>query len=163
MRALMTLMPVAPFRATHLTSGAWNIQEQHIAPAMGLLAHLVERDRDHRRPDVSLLPARLSYDILGTLPVDTCETEVRVLRPGRTVELVEATLSHDGRAALVLRAWLLATRDTTALAGHSLAPIPTPQDRAVAASGPAPTPTCWAVSRCRHSPAWLDSSTSPTG
>ena len=112
------------FRATHLTSGAWNIQEQHIAPAMGLLAHLVERDRDHRRPDVSLLPARLSYDILGTLPVDTCETEVRVLRPGRTVELVEATLSHDGRAALVLRAWLLATRDTTALAGHSLAPIP---------------------------------------
>ncbi len=31
------------FRATHLTSGAWNIQEQHIAPAMGLLAHLVER------------------------------------------------------------------------------------------------------------------------
>ena len=116
------------FRATHLTSGAWNIQEQHIAPAMGLLAHLVERDRDHRRPDVSLLPARLSYDILGTLPVDTCETEVRVLRPERTVELVEATLSHDGRAALVLRAWLLATRDTTALAGHSLAPIPRPQD-----------------------------------
>ena len=37
---------------------------------MGLLAHLVERDRDHRRPDLALLPARLSYDILGTLPVD---------------------------------------------------------------------------------------------
>ena len=29
---------------------------------------------------------RLSYDILGTLPMDACDVEVRVLRPGRTIE-----------------------------------------------------------------------------
>ncbi len=39
------------FRATEHVGGAWNIEEQHIAPAFGLLAHVVECDRDARRSD----------------------------------------------------------------------------------------------------------------
>ncbi|WP_235950590.1 thioesterase family protein [Phycicoccus flavus] len=116
----------ARFRATDATSGAWREDEQHISPALGLLAHVVERDRDGRRSD-GLVLARLSYDILGVVPVAEVETSVRVLRPGRTIELVEATLSHAGRAVVVLRAWLLATRDTAAVAGTSLPGIPPPE------------------------------------
>src|ERR1700759_1681336 len=91
------------FRATHHVGGAWQLDEQHIAPALGLLVHLVERDRDRRRTD-GLIVGRLSYDILGTIPVSEFETTVTVVRAGRSIELVEATLVHAGRTAVQLRA-----------------------------------------------------------
>ncbi|WP_046658448.1 thioesterase family protein [Lysobacter capsici] len=110
------------FRATEQVGGGWNPAEQHIAPAFGLLAHAVEADRDARRDD-GLRLARLSYDILGVLPIDVVDIEVAVLRPGRTIELVEARLSHAGRVAVILRAWLMQDYDTAAWAGSTLPPI----------------------------------------
>jgi len=115
------------FHATAHVSGAWNEAEQHIAPALGLLAHVIETDRDSRRDD-GLVIARLSYDILGTVPVGTVATTVEVLRPGRTIELVEATLSYEGRAVVRARAWLMQTRPTGELAGSTLHSIPSPED-----------------------------------
>ena len=115
------------FRATGHVSGAWDPGDQHIAPALGLLVHLVERDRDRRRGD-GLVVARLSFDILGTVPVDVVDTTVTVVRPGRSIELVEATLGHDGRAAVLLRAWLLRPGDTTELYAAPLPGIPAPAD-----------------------------------
>jgi Acyl-CoA thioesterase C-terminal domain/Acyl-CoA thioesterase N-terminal domain len=117
------------FRATEHVGGAWALDEQHVAPALGLLAHVVEADRDARRDD-GLVVARLSYDILGTMPVDEVETAVRVLRPGRTIELVEATLTHAGRPAVVLRAWLMRPGDTAALSGSDLPRMPGPPELA---------------------------------
>jgi hypothetical protein len=111
------------FRPTEHVSGGWNTAEQHIAPPMGLLAHAIETDRDARRGN-DLRLARLSYDILGTLPMEVVEVEVEVIRPGRTIELVEARLRHGGRTGLTLRAWLLDRRDTAAIAGGTLASIP---------------------------------------
>ena len=113
------------FRATEHVGGAWDPREQHIAPALGLLAHVVERDRDARRAD-GMLVGRLSYDILGTVPIDVVDTAVRVVRPGRTIELVEATLSHAGRAVVVLRAWLLRPAATDHLHGSALPRLPPP-------------------------------------
>lgn len=114
------------FRATDAVSGAWREDEQHIAPALGLLAHLVEVDHHARRGD--LVIARLSYDILGTMAVDVVETSVAVLRAGRTIELVEARMSQAGRDTVLLRAWLLDSRDTAALAGTPLPRLPDPDD-----------------------------------
>lgn len=116
------------FRATSHVSGAWNVAEQHIAPALGLLTHVVERDRDDRRPELVL--GRLSFDILGVLPVDVVDTTVRVVRPGRTIELVEATLGHHGRTAVLLRAWLMQPRDTAPLAAPGLPRITPPAQMA---------------------------------
>jgi hypothetical protein len=115
------------FRATTHVSGAWRTEEQHIAPALGLLAHVVEADRDARRGD-GLAICRLSYDILGTIPVDVVDACVTILRPGRTIELVEARLGHAGRDAVVLRAWLMEPRDTAELAGTPLASIAAPEE-----------------------------------
>jgi len=118
------------FHPTRHVSGAWNTDEQHIAPSIGLLTHVVERDRDRRRDD-GLVIARLSFDILGTLPVDRVETSVQVVRPGRTIELVEATLVHDDRPAVRMRAWLMREGDTAALAGSPFPPIPAPEEMPV--------------------------------
>lgn len=115
------------FHPTEHVSGGWNTAEQHVAPGMGLLAHAVEADRDARRDD-GLVVGRLGYDILGTLPMDEVEVEVHVVRPGRTIELVEATLSHGGRPTLRLRAWLLQRHDSSALAGSPVQPLAPPED-----------------------------------
>src|SRR5690625_3941154 len=115
------------YRATEHVSGAWKVTEQHIAPALGLLAHVVESDRDGRGRD-DLVIGRVSYDILGVLPIDTMQTSVRVLRPGRTIELVEARLRHDDRDAVILRAWLMRPQDRRALAGTSFPRIPSLDD-----------------------------------
>ncbi|KQR17880.1 thioesterase [Cellulomonas sp. Leaf334] len=111
------------FAPTGLVSGGWDPGEQHIAPALGLLAHVVETERTH-----GLQLARLSYDILGTLPIEPVQVHVEVLRPGRTIELVQATLSHDGRAAVVVRAWLLQAYETSPIAGGPLPAVPGPDD-----------------------------------
>lgn len=110
------------FRASEHTTGAWSVDEQHIGPALGLLVHAVEQDRDARRDD-GLVIARLSYDILGVIPVDEMDVTVRVVRPGRTIELVEAALTHAGRDAVLLRAWLMAGTDTEQISGTSFASI----------------------------------------
>lgn len=115
------------YRASPQVGGAWEAGTQHIAPALGLLAHSVEVDRDSRRDD-ELLLGRLSYDILGTLPVGEVELRVEVLRPGRSIELVQATLSHEGRPAVLLRAWLMQRSDTRELGATPLASIRGPED-----------------------------------
>jgi acyl-CoA thioesterase len=115
------------FRATEHVGGAWDVRDQHIAPALGLLAHSIEADCRTRRGD-DLVIGRLSYDILGTIPVDEVQLEVEMLRPGRTIELVQATLRHAGRAAVLLRAWLMRPGDTAGLQGTPLPSIRGPEE-----------------------------------
>ncbi|WP_089249710.1 thioesterase family protein [Rhodococcoides kyotonense] len=126
MSYFVRLSPSA-FRATEHVGGAWDIATQHIAPALGLLVHAVEQDRDARRDD-RLVVARLSYDIMGTVPIADVDVTVTVVRPGRTIELVEAVLEHDGRAAVRLRAWLMQPGVTDAVAGSALPRIAPPDD-----------------------------------
>ena len=110
------------------TEGAWNLTEQHIAPALGLLTHLVERHCDERGDDFAI--ARLCFDILGPLPIEPFEADVRVVRSGRTVELMEASISHNLRTVVVLRAWLLKPHATESLAATALPRIASPLDMA---------------------------------
>lgn len=119
------------FLPTADVGGAWTVAEQHVAPSFGLLAHLVEADHAARRAAAgqdALVVSRLSFDILGVLPLEEVAVEVSVRRPGRTVELVEAVLAHAGRPAIVLRAWLLAPGETEAVAGSDLPRIPGPDE-----------------------------------
>lgn len=113
------------FRATDEVSGAWDVRHQHIAPALGLLVHAVESDRDRRRTD-GLLVGRLSFDILGTVPVEEFEIGTSVLRPGRTIELVEATMRHGGRDVVRLRAWLVQSGGTGTISGTPFPPMKSP-------------------------------------
>ncbi len=115
------------FEPSEHVGGAWDRATQHIAPALGVLAHEVETDRDRRRSD-GLVLTRLSYDILGTVPIEAIDVEVEVLRPGRTIELVQATARYAGRAVVILRAWLAEPYATAALAGTDLPRIAPPDE-----------------------------------
>ncbi|MGN6751017.1 MAG: thioesterase family protein [Intrasporangium sp.] len=102
--------------------GAWRPDEQHMAPVGGLIAHAIETHEP--RPELQL--ARISYDILGIMPARPSTIAVRTLRPGRTIELVEATMSVDDRPVVRARAWRLATGDSSGAAGLELEPMPGP-------------------------------------
>src|SRR5512142_2793015 len=64
-----------------------------MAPMSGLLAHALER----HEPNPTLTLARVSYDILGLIRLAPTEVRVRTVRPGRTIQLLEAVAAVDGR------------------------------------------------------------------
>ena len=112
------------FAPTVHVQGAWRDDEQHMAPVGGLLTHVI--DRHEPREEMQL--ARVSFDILGVIPARPSRVSVRTTRPGRSIELVEATLSVDGRAAVRANAWRLAAHDSSPAAGVEFEPMPGPQD-----------------------------------
>lgn len=111
------------YLATEHTGGAWDITEQHIAPTIGLIAHLMEADFAARRDDEMHL-ARISYDIFGTMPVAEVSYETRVLRAGRTIELLEVSLFCEGRQIVAARGWFMAPGETSTFAGSDFPAIP---------------------------------------
>lgn len=106
-------LDAARFQPTAHAQGAWNDQEQHMAPVSGLLAHALER----HEPRHDLVMARVTYEILGLIPLEPTTLRVRTTRPGRTIELLEAVASVGGRDVVRAQAWRLATQETTAVAG----------------------------------------------
>lgn len=93
--------------------GAWNPNEQHMAPAGGILAH--ELARFNPRPELRI--GRIGYDILGLIPFGEFFIETKVIRGGKTIELLESTMIANGRPCIVARAWRMQTQDTHAIAG----------------------------------------------
>jgi hypothetical protein len=112
------------FEPTIHVQGAWNDHEQHMAPVSGLLAHALER----HAPREELRLARVSYDILGLIPLEATTVRTRTVRPGRTIELVEAVASAGGREVVRARAWRLARQETAEVAGGLPPPLP-PRER----------------------------------
>jgi hypothetical protein len=117
------------FRPTEHTGGGWDPDEQHISPMNGLVLHEVERFVA-ARPDDGLQVGRIGVDILGVLPLEEFEIAVEVLRPGRTIELLEATVTSGGRAAVRTRVWRMSTGDTAAVAGGAPPALARPEDAA---------------------------------
>jgi hypothetical protein len=112
------------FLPTLNAQGAWNAHEQHMAPVSGLLAHCLTRHQP--RPDLAL--ARVTYEILGLIPAIPTTVQVRTVRPGRTIELLEATASAAGRPVVRATAWRLSRHDTADVAGGEPPPLLSPAE-----------------------------------
>jgi Thioesterase-like superfamily len=84
-------LPAGPdrFRATDLTRGPWDPGLQHAGPPAALLGRAVERHGDR----AGLQVARVTFEIMRPLPIAELAVATRTLRGGRSIELVEATLS----------------------------------------------------------------------
>jgi hypothetical protein len=91
------------FTATELTEGPWSPGAQHGGCPSALLCRAIEAVTSSI-PGPSRV-ARVSLDFLGPVPVAPLRAAGRVVRPGRSVELVEAELVAGERAVMRARAW----------------------------------------------------------
>ena len=82
------------FRSTAHTGGPWDPRVQHAGPPAALLGRALERCA----PRDGFVLARLTFEILGPVPVAEVEVAAAVVRPGRSVELLEGELRAGGRA-----------------------------------------------------------------
>ena len=109
------------YRATELTRGPWNPDHQHAGPPAALLARAVEGASAIAGGQT----ARLSYDILAPVPLGPMRTETRVLRAGRRVEQIEATLTSDGdRPLMRATAWRMRLGESAEIATPDPPPPP---------------------------------------
>jgi Thioesterase-like superfamily len=92
------------FLATELTRGPWDPRAQHAGPPAALLGRAVERLGDR----ADLHTARVTFEIVRPVPIGVLEVAARRLRDGRSVDLVEATLTAGG--VEVMRATALRIR-----------------------------------------------------
>lgn len=122
------------FESTIHAQGAWNPEEQHMAPISGLLTQcLLDCE-----PREGMQLGRLSFDIFGMIPGGEFAVTTAVVRPGRTIELLEARMEAGGRTAIVAKAWRLSSQDTSAVAGVEDPRIPGPEE-----AGPHEGMTAW--------------------
>lgn len=72
--------------------------------------------------------SRIAFDILGVIPMGDVEVHALVIRPGRTVELIECELLAGGRPVVRATAWRLAVSNTATIAGSEVTPMPGPAE-----------------------------------
>jgi Thioesterase-like superfamily len=94
------------FQATELTRGPWDPGLQHAGPPAALLGRALEGLGD--RTDLQV--ARVTFEIARPVPIAELRVTTRLLRGGRSVELIEAALLAG--EAEVMRATALRVRTT---------------------------------------------------
>ncbi|HTU72736.1 MAG TPA: thioesterase family protein [Trebonia sp.] len=97
--------PDGTFQPTEATESPWDHDAQHGGPPTALLAHLL-RTRQHA---AGMRFARITGEFLGSIPRAPLTARTSVIRDGRRVRLVEASLLADGKPVAVARAWQIAT------------------------------------------------------
>ncbi len=90
---------------TPLTTGPWDARAQHGGAPSALLAHLVEKVEAPGPMQV----ARLTYELLRPVPLAPLHHRTEILRPGRKVQLVQASLFTEDDTE-VMRATALRIR-----------------------------------------------------
>lgn len=111
---------------TSHAGGAWRDDELHLAPVAGLLVHHMERWRKEN-VDPSLVFSRFSFEVLGQIAREEIALSTEIVRPGRTIELIETTAVIGARATIRARAWLLQQSDTSEVEGNEFASLPAPE------------------------------------
>lgn len=113
------------FMPSKHVGGAWDEADLHVSPVVGLVVHHVEGWRREQNLGAKVL-GRLSLDILGRLERGEIELQSRLLRPGRTIELIETTVTIAGRLTLLARTWFMSENDSAGVAGAEWSPMPGP-------------------------------------
>jgi hypothetical protein len=128
------------FVSSELTRGPWDPAAQHAGPPAALIGRELERlpsglqgsgTPGREAEDVAgLVLGRITYEILRPVPIAPLRVEVEVVRPGRSVELLSATLlDDDGEPLIRASAWRLAEREVSIPAGlpRGAEPVPAPE------------------------------------
>jgi len=97
--------PGGAFEPTLATESPWSSDAQHGGPPTALLAHVM-RTRLHVD---GMRIARITNEFLGSIPRVPLTAEAAVVRDGRRIRLIEASLLADGKPVAIARAWQIAT------------------------------------------------------
>ena len=89
------------WQATVHTTGPWDARAQHAGPPSALLGRAMRECE----PREDMMIARFTCEILRPIPVGEISVAARLARPGRSVELIEAAVSADGREVARASAW----------------------------------------------------------
>ena len=101
------------FVPTTLARGPWSPSALHGGPPAALLARAIERFEGGE----AMLVTRLTLELLRPVPLEPLTLRTKMIRPGRKVQIVEASLHTEGHE--VARATSLRIRQ---------APVPLPPD-----------------------------------
>jgi hypothetical protein len=110
------------WRATGHTTGPWDERAQHGGPPSALLGRAIQ----HCAPRDDMVVARFTCEILGAIPVGDLDIQARLVRPGRSVEFLEAVARAGGRDVARASAWrvLRTSSDSVPPGGDPPPPLP---------------------------------------
>jgi acyl-Coa thioesterase superfamily protein/acyl-CoA thioesterase superfamily protein len=110
------------YLATELTRGPWDPGAQHAGPPSALLGREIERAGEAEGFQVG----RVTFEILRSVPIGLVRVEAEVARPGRSVQMIEASLSNDDGELMRARAWRIRTAPLEIPAEVVSTPAPPP-------------------------------------
>jgi hypothetical protein len=96
------------YASSERTRGPWDAGSQHAGPPTALIVREIERLPVEGPPRQV---GRVTCEILRPVPISQLWVEAQIVRPGRSVELVEATLSDERGPLVRARAWRLRVAD----------------------------------------------------
>jgi hypothetical protein len=117
--------------AGELARGPWDAAAQHGGAPAALIARAFERAPGGEQ----LALARITYELLRPVPLGELTLSTVLVRPGRRVQLLEATL-RDGAGAEVVRARGLRVRPAAVERVDQPEPLPPPPEQGAPADYP---------------------------
>lgn len=117
------------FQAQKATTGPWDAGLQHGGPPAALLGRALEAQSGSSGLRIS----RMAFDFFGPLPVSLVSIQTEVLRPGKRIQLAEATMQAQGKLTLRATAWYLmaeAGRSPVAPMSFVVPPLPLQESEA---------------------------------
>lgn len=111
------------FVASQLSRGPWDPNAQH----GGAAAALIVRAFEGLPAPEGLGLARVTYEFVRPAPVGPVEVHADIVRPGKRVQLLEATMVADGVEVVRARGLRVLTADAAAVDGDGGPPPPGPE------------------------------------
>jgi hypothetical protein len=110
---------------TEWARGPWSPESQHGGPPSALVGRAIEA----LEPAGELQLARFTLEILRPIPIAPLIVDARVVRPGKRVQLAEATLSDEKGEVARAHAWRIRPADEPhATIALEPAPYPPPEE-----------------------------------
>jgi acyl-CoA thioesterase len=108
------------FVPTDLARGPWSPDAQHGGPPAALLARAIEATEP-----TAMFVARITVEFIRPVPIAPLTLASRTVRPGRRVQLVEATLASEGNPVAMAMALRIRIHDGIDLPPDSAGPTET--------------------------------------
>jgi len=103
------------FVSSELTRGPWDPGSQHAGPPAALIGRELERlpaaGNGFAAPEAGWFLGRITFEVLRPVPIAPLTVRAEIVRPGRSVQLLAASLRDEAGTELIrASAWRLAER-----------------------------------------------------